>query len=229
MIFVIPKQEEEEEVRELVPDYVRGTYHSFLSILKSIYSLLLPYIVEKDIVGSKDYLKGIQNTILEGNSREKIVVHEIEIPTEIVEEKHYSKRKDIYSMEELNLMKFGSQIHEVLEEIDFQKYDLSSYDLDSFSKKKILSFLESDFLKDKLNYPMYKELEFVYDDTHGIIDLLIEGKDEYFIIDYKLKNIEDEAYQKQLKGYQKFVEDKTGKKVSCYLYSLLDEKYQEVL
>ncbi len=161
--------------------------------------------------------------------KEKIVVHEIEIPTEIVEEKHFSKRKDIYSKEELNLMKVGSQIHEVLEEINFQKYDLSSYDLDSFSKQKILSFLESDFLKDKLNYPMYKELEFVFEDTHGIIDLLIEGKDEYFVIDYKLKNIEDEAYQKQLKGYQKFVEEKTGKKVSCYLYSLFDEKYQEVL
>ncbi len=229
MIFVIPKQEEEEEVRDMVPDYERDTYHSFLSILKSVYSLLLPYIVEKDIVGNKDYLKGIQNTILEGNLKEKIVVHEIEIPTEIVEEKHFSKRKDIYSKEELNLMKVGSQIHEVLEEINFQKYDLSSYDLDSFSKQKILSFLESDFLKDKLNYPMYKELEFVFEDTHGIIDLLIEGKDEYFVIDYKLKNIEDEAYQKQLKGYQKFVEEKTGKKVSCYLYSLFDEKYQEVL
>jgi ATP-dependent helicase/nuclease subunit A len=57
MIFVIPQQEEEEEVRDMVPDYERDTYHSFLSILKSVYSLLLPYIVEKDIVGNKDYLK----------------------------------------------------------------------------------------------------------------------------------------------------------------------------
>ena len=228
MIFVIPKQEEE-EMYELVPNYVRDMYHSFLSILKSIYSYLLPYIKDVNIIGNKDYLKGVEGEILKGDSKEKIEVNEISIPTTMVEEKHYSKRKDTYTKEEIDLMKIGSKIHEVLEEIDFQNYDLSLYDLDSFSKNKILSFLKSYFMKDKLNYSMYKEYEFIKDDTVGVIDLLIEGDNEYFIIDYKLKNIDDESYDKQLNGYKEFVQEKTHKKVSCFLYSLLDEVYREVV
>ena len=63
---------------------------------------------------------------------------------------------------------------------------------------------------------------------HGIIDLLIEGED-MTIIDYKLKNIDDSAYDKQLNGYRRFIEKKTGKKTRCFLYSILDEVYREVL
>ena len=48
------------------------------------------------------------------------------------------------------------------------------------------------------------------------------------IIDYKLKNIDDPLYDKQLNGYRKYVEAKTGKKVDCFLYSILDEVYREV-
>ena len=87
-------------------------------------------------------------------------------------------------------------------------------------------------MKDKLNLNMYKEYEFVYEEDntllHGIIDLLIEDKDKMTIIDYKLKNIDDPLYDKQLNGYRKYVEAKTGKKVDCFLYSILDEVYREV-
>ena len=75
---------------------------------------------------------------------------------------------------------------------------------------------------------MYKEYEFVTQDTHGIIDLLLEDTDKMIIIDYKLKNIEDENYDKQLNGYRKFIEEKSDKKVLCYLYSIFDEQVREV-
>ena len=45
----------------------------------------------------------------------------------------------------------------------------------------------------------------------------------------KLKNIDNEAYDKQLIGYRKYIQEKTKKPVKCYLYSLLDEKYREVI
>ena len=64
---------------------------------------------------------------------------------------------------------------------------------------------------------------------HGIIDLLIEQGDSIIIIDYKLKNIEDFAYDKQLNGYRKYISSITGKKIKCYLYSILDENYREVI
>ena len=48
------------------------------------------------------------------------------------------------------------------------------------------------------------------------------------IIDYKLKNIDDLNYDKQLNGYRKYIEDKTNKKTECYLYSILNEDYRIV-
>ena len=48
------------------------------------------------------------------------------------------------------------------------------------------------------------------------------------IIDYKLKNIKDESYKKQLKGYKKYIETKTNKKVNLYLYSILNNNILEI-
>ena len=98
-------------------------------------------------------------------------------------------------------------------------------------KEKIESFLHSDFMKKRLLYPMYKEYEFVEESgsiSHGIIDLLIEEEDHLTIVDYKLKNIDDSAYDKQLNGYRAFIHKKTGKDVQCFLYSILDEAYREI-
>ena len=63
---------------------------------------------------------------------------------------------------------------------------------------------------------------------NGSIDLMLEYDDKIDIIDYKLKNIEDEAYSKQLNGYKEYIERKTGKKVNIYLYSIFDKKYKEL-
>ena len=57
---------------------------------------------------------------------------------------------------------------------------------------------------------------------------MLEYQDHIDIIDYKLKNINDENYDKQLSGYRKVIEEKTNKLVECYLYSILDEVYRKV-
>ena len=48
------------------------------------------------------------------------------------------------------------------------------------------------------------------------------------IIDYKLKNIDDENYDKQLNGYKKYIKEKTKREVECYLYSIQDEIFRRV-
>jgi hypothetical protein len=48
------------------------------------------------------------------------------------------------------------------------------------------------------------------------------------IVDYKLKNIDDPLYDKQLNGYRKVIKDKTNKEVECYLYSIIDNKFRQV-
>ena len=232
MIFVLPKLEEEEEVLELVPIYQRENYSSFLSILKSIYSVLLPYVKETTVLGVKDYLMIAPPDSIQ-KKEETLSVNEIHIPSIEIEKKHYSKEKlSLYTKEEKELLRFGTTVHEILEEINFLSYDLSKYSIPSFIQKKIKAFLESDFMKDKLLMKMYKEYEFVYqedaEELHGVIDLLLESDQEMIIIDYKLKNIEDEAYDKQLNGYRKFIEKKSKKLVSCYLYSIFDAKYRKI-
>ena len=129
-------------------------------------------------------------------------------------------------------MEYGTKIHELLEEIDFNNKGMIDTIEDEFIKEKIISFINSDLMKDYLDKEMYKEYEFVYNEdntiSHGIIDLLIEDKDKYIIIDYKLKNIEDLLYDKQLNGYRKYIENKTNKKCICFLYSIINGNYREI-
>ena len=234
MIIVMPKQEEEVERLDFVPTYEREKYHSFLSIMKSIYSVLLPFIKETDVIGTKDYLNTVsKREKVFQNQEDSLIVKELDIPSEFIEEKHYSKENlHFITKEEKEKMDFGTKVHAILEEINFQDYDLSLYPVSPFIKEKIEAFLQSSFMKDKLSSKMYKEYEFLYTEenriSHGIIDLLIEQEDKMIIIDYKLKNIEDQSYEKQLNGYRRFVEEKTHKKTECYLYSLLDGNYKEV-
>ncbi|MBR5370409.1 MAG: UvrD-helicase domain-containing protein [Bacilli bacterium] len=234
MIIVIPKIEEDTEVLDMVPSYKREKYNSFLSIIKSIYSNLLNYVKEVDIVGDRGYQNIDTNSITLDSSEEDIIVNEINVETKVLEEVHYSKDKlHVISKEEKDIMEFGTLVHSILELIDFNNYNLDLYDIDNSIKSKITNFINSDFMKDKLNLNMYKEYEFLYSEdnilSHGIIDLLLEDTDKMIIVDYKLKGIDDEAYDKQLSGYRKYIENKTGKKTYCYLYSILEERVREVL
>ena len=129
-------------------------------------------------------------------------------------------------------MEFGTKVHEVLEMMNFKENNLNKFNVDNSIKEKINKFLNTDLIKDNINSNMYKEYEFIYKEDkklqHGIIDLLIENPDKMIIIDYKLKNIDDSNYDKQLNGYRKYIKEKTNKETYCYLYSIIDEKYREI-
>ncbi|MBQ3307293.1 MAG: UvrD-helicase domain-containing protein [Bacilli bacterium] len=232
MILVMPELEEEKEVREVLPNYERAAYYSFLSIMKSIYSLLLPYIQKVDGEATKDYLFSIKRQELEKVDK-KIIVEELESSSNSITEEHFSKETNIIpSQEEIDKMKFGTLIHEYLEEIDFSKEEELDKITDLNIRKEIECFLQSDLMRNRKNQLMIKEYEFMdkgeHTIEHGVIDLLIEEKEEYIIIDYKLKNIDDEHYDQQLNGYKKYIEKITNKKCRCFLYSILGHKYREV-
>ena len=63
---------------------------------------------------------------------------------------------------------------------------------------------------------------------HGIIDLMLEYSDKICIIDYKLKNIDDENYIKQLSVYYDYVKSISDKNIELYLYSILDNVVKKV-
>ena len=209
-------------------------YNSFLDMISSIVDNLKPYFKHIDLEKinlSKDYNFIKQNNYKEkiDTVDEKIKINDIVITSIENEDKHFSKiNNKLYSSDEYKNTKFGTLIHSIFENIDFDnpQYNL----LDPFTASKIKKFIETNILKDSVN--LYKEYEFMYEEDnvtyHGIIDLLIEYKDCFKIVDYKLKNVADEAYINQLNGYKKYIENLTGKKVYTYLYSIIDEKLVEL-
>lgn len=110
-----------------------------------------------------------------------------------------------------------------MEVIDLKKPDLTI--VPKKYQKYLKNFLKSPLLTSVLEANIYKEYEFIYvvdfKKSHGIIDLMLEYSDYIDIIDYKLKNVADLEYVKQLKGYQEYISKKTKKKVNLYLYQLL--------
>ena len=161
-----------------------------------------------------------------------LIIEKCPVAYEEIETAHYSKEAHLIDIEEKKAMAFGEEVHRLLEEIDFTRPDFSKYDVSNNIIENIKCFLNTPLIKENINSKMYKEYEFIYEDddtlSHGIIDLLIEREDKMLIIDYKLKNILDEAYDKQLNGYREFIEKKTKKKVDCYLYSIIDKNFREV-
>ena len=53
-------------------------------------------------------------------------------------------------------------------------------------------------------------------------------KDNIKIIDYKLKNISDEAYLKQLNGYKDYIENRFNKPTNIYLYSVTNNTLEKI-
>ena len=233
MIFILPSntKEDNKSIGDIIDNSIRGKYNSFASIMYSLESITKDYyknIDINDINLSKDY-----NMISNNNYKEhlKLINDKIEVNTtcilsSIKENKTFSK-KDIHiiTKEEEDKLLYGRLVHELFECTDFNNLD----NLSDNNKKIIERFLEK---VDISHANIYKEYEFIYDEDnttyHGIIDLMLEYQDNIKIIDYKLKNINDDAYIKQLNGYKDYIEKLFNKKTSIYLYSITLNTLEEI-
>ena len=237
MIFVTSLTDKEKnKIKELVNDNERLKYKSFLDILNSVKENIKDYIINIDLNKqnlTKDYneikASNYQNKINKNNTQ--IDKRTINIETTKEEEKHFSKEiNKLITKEEYKNMEFGKYIHYILETIDFKNPDYTN--IDNFYKEKINNFLNQDILKNIKNANIYKEYEFIKEENnetyHGIIDLMLEYNDRIDIIDYKLKNIKDDAYKVQLNGYKNHIENATKKQVNTYLYSILENKIEKI-
>ena len=210
---------------------------SFLDMLIYSKELLTPYI--KDFNVDCLSLTHDYNLIKKSNYKEKIEkssefinIKEINIENNSLHKEKISKENhNLLDKDSLNMMNFGTIMHEAFEFIDFKnpKYDI--LELDDFYKKKIEYFISKIDTENLVN--VYKEYEFLYEENneeyHGIIDLMLEYKDYIKIIDYKLKNVNDDNYINQLKNYKKYVEKKTNKKIELFLFSILDSTFTEII
>ena len=219
MIIVTSLDENRTSYNTLVPNNIRLKYRSFLDILNSV-NVIDKYIVNKEAKYTHDY-ELTKNISVENKQCDYLFKkRQNQLIFSQLENQHFSKENNkLLTKEEINKMNYGTKIHEILEYSNF-------YTPNNQYVKNLLSHIPNNFIN------VYKEYEFIYqDDTeeyHGIIDLLLEYSDHFIIIDYKLKNITDQKYLKQVSGYKKYIEKISKKPTYTYLYSILDNELIEI-
>jgi ATP-dependent helicase/nuclease subunit A len=155
-------------------------------------------------------------------------------PQEIQDDYRFSKtEKTFLTDDEKQALAYGEAIHESLELIDYKNLEASIKDLPQFIQDSIKFLTNTRVFKSLKSPRYYQEYEFINQidgiQTTGIIDLLIEDQDQMTIIDYKLKDIDDPAYEKQIQAYVDYVKDITNKPIKAYLYSLVNQTLKEIL
>ena len=206
----------------------RLNYRSFEDIISSIKVNLENYIKPLNIESlniTKDYQYSKYKEY-KIKDDEYLNVLELNIEEPSLEEVKYSKEQNkLITNEQKELYEFGNKIHSVMENIDFENpnYDV---DLPNIYIEKIKKFFKTSLFNEKI-INVYKEYEFI-DNNQGTIDLILEYENVIRIVDYKLKNIDDESYKNQLLGYKKYIEKISDKKVEIYLYSILNEELREI-
>ena len=232
MIFILPSSNKDETfISDIIDNNIREKYNSFASIMYSLEGVTKKYYKNIDLSKiniTKDYNMIKNNNYLKLINRvdDKLLVDNINIITNKEEEKSFSKKNiHIISKEEEAKLEYGRRVHELFELTDFNNID----NLYGKDREIIVNFLNN---IDINKCDIYKEYEFIYEEDnityHGIIDLLLVYNDSIKIIDYKLKNINDTAYLKQLNGYKSYIEKVFGKPTYIYLYSIIDNKLEKL-
>lgn len=142
---------------------------------------------------------------------------------------HVRASKDLSLDADREMLLLGEKLHFDLELIDFINPDFS-FIKDPYELKLIQRFLSLPLIKTLIKPLIYKEYRFDDDinNKNGIIDCLIIDNNQAFIIDYKLKNIDDDSYIKQLKTYYDYVKCYFNIEPECYLYSIINGIYKKI-
>lgn len=201
-----------------VGDLKRSTsFKDFLEYLELPNQIGVDYVLKNASINKKTQQKAIK----------MVKIKEISLPSKLVEKKSASKKTNVLA--DTSALEFGSQLHHLLEVVDYENKDIS------FIKNKqlarcVFNVLETSIFRNVKNEDLRHEYEF-YDDineVHGIIDCLIIKNDEIIIVDFKLKNLDDEQYIKQLHVYRDYIKSISDKPIRLYLVSALTGEEREI-
>lgn len=126
----------------------------------------------------------------------------------------------------------GILLHHYLELVDLHSGD-TSFILDPKDKAIIDNVLSLPLMQKAKRSKCYKEYGYYDEDlaTTGFIDLLFVDEGEFFIVDYKTSDIDDEAYPLQLRNYARNVMRLFGvkeDKIHLYLLSIMKGIAREI-
>ncbi len=237
MIMVLPHHEEKMVMKDEeghINLSIRRKYRSFADIMYTVKDDLASYFHPLDLDSlnlTKEYLFNKDKKVNHQVVKKKIEVNELDLTYQEVEHTSFShKTNDLITKETYQNMKYGTGMHALLEHLDFKHYEPLS---DKYLDAKVRAFLDSDIMHDIDQAKIYKEWEFIYTkdnvEYQGIIDLMLEYSDHITIIDYKLNDITNEDYLKQLKGYRDYVMTKSNKPIKLYLYSIMSGEIKEII
>ncbi len=137
--------------------------------------------------------------------------------------------KEIVEDVDDSLLEFGTRLHYLLEVSNYETKD-TSYIKEKQLKKYVDNVLNCGLFDGVTNEQVLHEYSFFDEEhnTNGIIDCLVVLPDEVRIIDFKLKNISDEKYVKQLNIYADYVKLITEKSLKLYLISAITGEVKEI-
>ena len=221
-------------------DFTKTTFSSFYDMIIGIADRLSWHRQSFDAAAYKDKINYHKQQSRQKMPSEKKHSKTYQAPkfetTEKLSHSYAHGVKTFLSLEEIKVMAYGDLLHNVLEHLDFYAPiapQLDQMALDEEEKAVIQTFFTQPFMQDKALQGVYKEHPFLYadddSDVRGFIDLLIETKSTFMVIDYKLKNIDKPEYITQVEGYVNTLRMLSDKPVEGYLYSILDGTYKKVV
>ena len=226
MIFVGPLNDDIYNDEELVSLNERLRFRSFLDIINVIKDEFEGKVknIEDLAYVNKNYLNIKDIELYKDSDSVSLPIKSVNIEYNSLTDNKFSKTNNkLLTEEELYVLKKGIDIHYVFEIIDF-----NNPDFDIKYGDYVRKFLSNDLFKNISKAKIFKEYEFVYNDEsnsyHGVIDLMLVYDDHIDIVDYKLSDVEDSNYLKQLTGYKNYINNKTNLSVNIYLYSILKDE-----
>lgn len=168
------------------------------------------------------------NTKEENVTRSDIKMKTVHVEPVLIEKKRASKDRDDNISDDL--LEFGNEIHYLLEIANYETKDLS-FISNPRIKRYINNVLSSKLFENVKNSEVLHEFSFFDEknNTNGIIDCLVKKDDEIDIIDFKLKNIDDDKYILQLHTYKDYISQITNLKIKMYLISAITGEVKEVV
>jgi len=219
-----------------VPLFDKRRYRSFASVFASVFPAFSMDARRVGLSGldiTDDFTRG--RASLESDADVKRY-KDAPDAAEFKKRRRLSKAGGLFTAEDYEALDTGEYYHALFESIDFTvdaETALRNLDVEEAAHGKIAAFLRNPLIASLDIRQAYKEYPFVMDEdgvkTSGYIDLLLETPDAFIIIDYKLQNIEEEAYKEQIEGYASALSSMTSKPVHGYLYSIEEEKFLRIL
>ena len=169
------------------------------------------------------------------------------LPEKYFKEKRLGKRasKIVFTFDDISKKtQRGSLLHSYLEQIDYSNFpNINLNFIENLKDRKLIENFINELISllsnstfNLSNLTFYQEFEYfdIEQEKYGSIDFLCVDSinKKAVIIDYKLKNIDDEHYLDQLSTYKRNVtrifEIPDKQNIDCYLYSIIDSKLDKL-